>query len=128
MPYQIHWDNPEQTVIRQVFSDKLSVDDFREAIKNNASMMQSVDHPVDLIMVLNLRKNVAGFLQAAKYAEVMMPDNQRMVIVVGAHGPIKMLLNIARQINPAAAQNLYFANTVEEAYNIIRVMGKKMSS
>jgi hypothetical protein len=129
MPYHIDWENAEKTIIRQTYTNPLTLGDCYGVIQDNAVMMKSVAHSVDLIIVMDFGfLMVSRFFHAAKYAQDAMPDNQRLLIVVNASERAKMLVNLVKKLAPGATRNLFFANDLNEAYNIIRVSGKNLYS
>lgn len=120
MPFQVIWEDPEQTIIRQLYTGKVTTGDYYRAVDRNAEMMHSVNHPVDLIVdVLDARTDMKGFWAAISYANKKVPDNQRLVIVVGADSFLKVLSGVANKVAPRAASNSYFVDSLDEAYRII---------
>lgn len=120
MPFQVIWEDPEQTIIRQLYTGKVTAGDYYQAVDRNAEMMHSVNHPVDLIIdVLDAKTDMKGFWAALSYANKKVPDNQRLVIVVGADSFLKVLGGVANKIAPRATSNSYFADSLDEAYRII---------
>lgn len=50
MAVRIFWDNPEKTILRQVYEGVFSLEDYYAAINESAALTDGVDHPVDVIV------------------------------------------------------------------------------
>lgn len=50
MAVLIQWDDPQRTILRYVFSGRYTWDDLYVAAKNAQRMLDSVHHPVDVIL------------------------------------------------------------------------------
>lgn len=121
MGYSVEWANAEKTIVLQTYSGYVKTDEYYQAVDESALLLSSVEHPVDLIMDGREAKteNGKGFLMAVSYANKKVPKNQRLVLMVGAGLLIRTMGKITRSIAPRATENIYFVNTVEEAYKLI---------
>jgi hypothetical protein len=120
MPYQITWADEEKTIAVQTYSGTVIVDEYYSAIADSAKLLSSVQYPVDLIMdVSETKTDMKGFLRAASYANKKVPENQRLVIVVGANRFIQAMARIAETIAPEATESVYFVDTLEDAHRAI---------
>jgi hypothetical protein len=120
MPYQVTWDDEEQTIAVQTYSGTATMKDYYQAIDESAQLLSSVDHTVDLIMDLTaMKSDLKGFLTAVSYANKQVPANQRLVVVVGANRFVQTMGRIAGTIAPKATENVYFVDTLEDAHRVI---------
>jgi hypothetical protein len=83
-------------------------------------MLASVSHPVDIIIdVQTVTANYNGFLSAVRYANKVVPANQRLVILVGATAFLKAMTHVAEKIAPNATDKGYMVDTLEQAHQLI---------
>lgn len=120
MPYQVTWVDEEKTIVAQTYTGKVLIEDYYHAVDESATLLSSVEHPVDLIMdATEAHTDMKGFLTAASYANKKVPENQRLVIVIGANRFVQTMGKIAGTIAPKATENLYFVDTLEDAHRVI---------
>ena len=120
MPTQVIWDNPEKTIIRQIYTGHVSTTDYKAVSLLSATMLNTVAHPVDVMIILNdVRPNIEGFLRGSHYANKIMPANQRLVVIVNADVHLQGIVKMASKFTPKIAQQTQFVDTIEEAYQLI---------
>ncbi len=123
MPIEVTWEDDKKTIIRQRFTGVWVKDEFVASTSENFEMIESVGHPVDVIM--DLTENETNPLQAlnifttAQSLDKVTSLHQRAVVIVGANLAVELALKAARRIARKAAANAYVAKTVEEAHEII---------
>ncbi|MEO1289907.1 MAG: hypothetical protein AAFV93_19295 [Chloroflexota bacterium] len=49
MPINVTWDNDDHKIVRHVYPQQWDLNDFHRAIEDNASLIESVTHRVDVI-------------------------------------------------------------------------------
>ena len=117
MSHNISWDNEDQTVVLQQYTDDASKDDLYYLAEKSARMLATVEHRVHLIIderKVNLLLNSAD----VHYLEKQTPTNQGAVVVVAQR--LKQKYKTAaqemnRKFAPNAFGEPYFAETLEEA-------------
>jgi hypothetical protein len=120
MSCRVIWDNEDKTIIRHIFYNKFAPEDFYYAVHENVAMLATVDHPVDLILdYTQTQIRFMKILQLARYSEQYVPDNQRLVVLVGKKDFFSTMINIIRRFTPKSTANMYFVDTMIEAYTII---------
>ena len=117
MSHNISWDNEDQTVVLQEYTEGASKDDLYYLAEKSAQMLKTVNHTVYLIID---ERRVRLILNSAdvRYLEKQTPTNQGAVVVVVQHS--KQTYKIAaqelnRQFAPNAFGEPYFADTLEQA-------------
>lgn len=65
MAVKIFWDNPEKTILRQVYKGVFSLEDYYAAINESAALTDGVDHPVDVIVEFESAPAAPYLLQLA---------------------------------------------------------------
>jgi hypothetical protein len=121
MAYRAFWDNDEKTILRQVFYDRATVTDYYQVNDECIAMMNEQPHTVDLILdVTDAKIDMTGFLAAIGSVEKKVPANQRLVVIVKANQFIQTMAKVASQFAKRATANVYFVDTLEEAYKLIK--------
>lgn len=120
MSHSIEWIDQDRKIVLQKYFDQIKHEDFYDAVDKSAKMISSVEHIVDIIIDMREAKtDLKGFFQAASYANKKVPDNQGVVVVIGASRFTQMMVKVAESIAPKATEDLYFVDTLEEAMRII---------
>lgn len=120
MPTQVIWDNPEKTIIRHVYIGNATITDYMAVAQLNAAMLNTVSHPVDVIITLtNVNPNSDGFLRGAHYANKIIPKNQRLVVIVNADVHMQGLVKMVAKFTPDLSKHTHFVDTLDEAYHLI---------
>lgn len=128
MPVQVFWDDEEKTVIRQVYIGDVDTDVYIEVADLNLALQAEVDHPVDVIIDVREGNVVTtrGIMSMIEIAKEKTSPNQRVTVNVGLSKVIKNLINMVRSLMPPSIRNVFFAETVEEAREIIRNFREKI--
>lgn len=128
MAIDIQWDNEEKTIVRQTYGEVVTPEEYYQMVKQSAELLNSVNHPVDLIVDLRkLKFTLRGMTTMTQYANKMVPANQRIVVAVGLPATIKQIINLLMRIAPRAAKNTYYVDTIEEAYRILEEQRAKLT-
>lgn len=128
MPVEFYWYDEAKTILVQRYYDSVSIADYREAVNENTHWLSQVAHPVDLILdALDARINWGGLISAANYADVRVPHNQRLIILVTTHRFVRTMIDIARRVAPRANQNQHFAVSLPQALEMIHSLRGELS-
>lgn len=116
MTATIEWVNDSRRVIVHTYLAEATLDDYHRLVDENRLMMTSVPHEVDLIMdISRLRTVPPRFLSALLVADKKVPDNQRLLIIVGASPYARIWADISRRVAPKITRNMYLTETREQA-------------
>jgi len=120
--HAIHWDNADQTVVLQAYTEGASKDDLYQLASKSADLLKTVDHTVHLIID---ERNVNLALNAADiaYLERLKPKNQGMVVIVVPPSklPYKQAVqDLGKRLGPKAFAQAYFAESIEEARQFLQ--------
>ena len=120
MGIEVTWDNDQKTIVRHTYKGQWTVSDFYKCVDESAEMLQSVDHPVDLIIdMLHCDSPPQGIIPAYQYADRRVPENQRLIVMVQI-GVIRQAYDrIVDKIAPRAGENRHQVETLDEAYAVI---------
>jgi hypothetical protein len=122
MGHSINWDNEEKTVVLQVYADGASKDDLYQLAQKSAALLQTVAHQVHLIIderKIDLAVNPVDM----RYLDKLTPKNQGAVVLVVQPAKVKYKMavhHLGAQIGPNAFGEPYFAETVEEARQLLQ--------
>jgi hypothetical protein len=120
MGHTIAWDNADQTVILQTYTDPVTKDDLYELVKKSAQMINACDHPVHVIIDerrINFVLNSADL----SYIQRMLPANQGMVVVVVLPGNMAYKLVAQERIKQIISKDTpYFVDSLEAARAILQ--------
>ncbi len=118
MSLKAEWANPEKTVILQTLEGQWTLTDLFALMEAEEKMLLEVDHKVDFIADLtharfskdNLFPALGRIQRSSK-----LPNSGR-IAVLNANGYIRSLVNVVAKVAPQATTNIFFVNTMEEAY------------
>ena len=115
-----YWHDDRKTILRQVYEGRCVAADFHTCINDAYRMVNTVHHPVDIIVDMTQATFIGtSFLSAQGNSEAKAQDNQRMAVLVGAPPFIRALVNIGKKVAPKTTKNIHFAKTIEEALILI---------
>jgi len=127
MAVEMKWVTDDHRILLQTFSGKWTVDDYHIMVDEAAKLLGQADHLVHIITDWTLSTaNPPNLMAGARYAEKKLPANQGVVVYVNADGVIKAFIRIAQTLRMKAVENLYLANSVEEALEIIYQKSRDM--
>ena len=119
MSINSEWDNPQKTIIRSVFGETWTLDDYHAMIDTMHKMVITVDHPVHFISDFTKSKtSPAKLLSTGRHIENTMTENSGINVVVNANSFLKAMANVSKRMFLKDIE-IYFASTVEEARHII---------
>jgi len=121
MSHRISWDNDDHSVVLQEYIDGASKDDLYLLAEQSAKMLKSVDHTVHLI--IDERKLRVPFnMIDLRYLERQIPRNQGVVVVIAQRQKQRVKAathDLNRRINGTGVEEPYFAETVEQAREML---------
>ena len=119
MPIQTEWGNPQKTVIHSVFGETWTLDEYHAMIDTMHKMVISVDHPVHFISDFSSSKaSPAKLLSTGRHVENTMTENSGINVIVNANGFLKAMASVSQKLFLKDVK-IYFADSMEEAYQII---------
>jgi hypothetical protein len=122
MGHIIQWDNQEQTVVFQQYTDNAVKDDLYYLAEKSAALLNSVLHTVHIIID---ERTIKLTLTSAdiKFLEKHVPANQGAVIVLVNKSDLsykKYVHEFANSLAPKAFDEPFFAATPEEARQFLQ--------
>jgi hypothetical protein len=120
MPVQVVWDNPEKTILRQIYSGHVKIEDFFAATDEVFRMAQEVDH---IVHSINDRTPALSFpariLPALRYANKHVPPNLGLRILIKPSLFARLMVDMGKVVAPKLTQDVYYVETLAEAYALI---------
>ena len=122
MAHQISWDNPDKTVVLQVYTEAPTKEDFYQLAEKSAAMLSTVSHTVHLIVderKIKLVLNVADM----NFLQKQLPQNQGGLVILVDPTAVRYktaVHNLTQQLVGGTFSQLYFASTIEEARRLLQ--------
>ncbi len=121
LPITIAWYDDEETILLETFNGVWDLHDYMQLVDEAALLLKQKDHIVHVIADFTATKLVPHqVLTGARYAERKLPANQGVVVFVQPGGIIGTFIKITKQMGFKATTQLYIAETVDSALEIIR--------
>jgi hypothetical protein len=115
-----YWHDDRKTILHQVYEGRCVAADFHTCINDAHRMVNTVHHPVDIIVDMTKATFIGtSFLSAQGNSEAKVQYNQRMAILVSAPAFIRALVSIGKKVAPKTTKNIHFAKSIEEALILI---------
>ncbi len=120
MPIQVIWDDATKTTLRQIYSGKLTLQDYIEATDTLEQMAKEVTHTVHSLMDRTAVASTPGIvLPAMRYANNHVPSNLGIRVVVKGDMFTHVIVDIGRRVAPRLIHSIYFVDTLEAGRAII---------
>lgn len=117
MPVEVIWDNEEKTIIRQIYSGVLILEDYMAATDRFLELANSVEHTVHTILDRqNVEEMKASSMKAMKYANERIPHNVGLRFVIKPNKLSEAMINMGRYLAPKLVNNVVIVDSVEEAH------------
>lgn len=121
MPISPQWDNENHTIIRYHTQGDWELEEYSRANFHTWSMIESVDHPVHVIVDFThangFPKNLLSF---ASTTNSQIHPRQSLIIGVKISPYLQTVVGLAVRVFPRLGHNLFFTKTLAEAYEIIQ--------
>lgn len=114
------WDNEEKTILRQVYTGKITPEDVLRVASKTHDLLMTVPHKVHLIIdVSKARSTHQSFVKAARELDKKVAPNQGVVVVVDDAIASKLTLQSMKLVATESTRNTWNVKTVEEAHKLI---------
>src|SRR5438105_4332271 len=126
MPIQVVWDDESKNTIRQIYSGKLTLQDYIIATDRVEVMAKQVTQTVHSLMDRSEVVSAPGIvLPAMRYANNHVPPNLGVRVIIKGDMFTHVIVDIGRRIAPRLVHDVYFVDTLEEGRAIIAKHIKK---
>lgn len=120
MPVEVVWDDEAQTILRQIYSGHIKLEDYMSATDEFVRMARTVPHTVHSIMDRTGVVSTPGvMLPAMRHADNTMPPNVGLRVIIKASMFTRVLVDLGRRIAPNVVNNIHFVDTLDEARLLI---------
>jgi hypothetical protein len=127
MPVEVVWDDEAHTILRQIYSGHLKLEDYIAATDEFGRMARSVPHTVHSIMDRTRVLSTPGvLLPAMRYANNTLPPNVGLRVIIKASLLTRVLVDLGRRVAPNLINNIHFVDTVEESHRLIASQPKEI--
>jgi hypothetical protein len=121
MPIRADWDNEAHTIIRYHVQGPWELEEYGKANFHTWSMIESVRHPVSVIVDFT---DAHGFprnlLSFASTTNSQIHPRQHLIVGVRISPYLQTIVRLAVRVFPKLGHNLFFTQTLAEAYEIIQ--------
>ena len=129
MPIQVIWDDEGKTTIRQIYSGKLTLQDYIVATDKVEAMAKEVSHTVYSLMDRTEVISAPGIvLPAMRYANNHVPPNLGVRVIIKGDMFTHVIVDIGRRVAPRLVHDIYFVDTLEEGRAVIAKHAQKAYS
>jgi hypothetical protein len=121
MGIDIKWDNEEKTIILTTYSGLFTWDEFEAMSRETESLLESVDHEVDILAGLEdlvIPKDALANFPKIAQAPYFTHPRVGLTVFFGASHFARTLLDLFGKVYNAAA-SMVTVPTLEEAYEVI---------
>ena len=120
MPIQISWDNPQKTASLWQFEGRWTWADFYDAQQQHRALIQGRDDQIDVIADLSNSPSLpANAFSRYKNARVNTGTHLGIIVLVGANLFVRSMVSVFARLNPVLGQEFFFADSIEEARQIL---------
>ena len=120
MPITVVWDNNAKTIIRQIYTGKLTLQDYIVATNELEQMAKEVTHTVHSLMDRTDVISAPGLvLPAMRYANSHVPPNLGIRVIIKGDMFTHVIVDIGRRVAPRLIHDIYFVDSLEEGRAVI---------
>jgi hypothetical protein len=125
MPIQVVWDDGAKTIIRQIFSGQVTIQDYITSTDLVETLAKEVPHTVHSLMDRTGVISTPGIvLPAMRYANYHVPPNLGVRVIVNGGAFTQVIVDMGRRVAPRLIHDIYFVDTVEEGRTLIAKLSK----
>ncbi len=120
MSIELIWYDEDKTVLRHLYDGNWTPQEFITAVNESRQLLLDAGYPVDLIIDMRTADGPPpGISSAYQYADRMVPENQRLIVMVNPTEYMQAYNQVVGKIAPRAAQNRYVVETLDDAIQLI---------
>ena len=121
VPIRVEWGNPEKTILKEIIEGEWTLADIYGMLDAADKLISQVPHRVDIIADMSsARFSKSNLLSTLGRIERRRPTNTGMIVAVKANTYLKAMAELARKVAPTALVNVQFADTLEQAQEILQ--------
>jgi hypothetical protein len=123
MPIRIAWDDDAETILRWDFEGAWDWDMVYTATQQSILMRRSSVSGADVSVILNMEQAAplqTGALTHTRNALKLNPEGRDLVVIVGRSAYLQTLIVIFRNMNLALGEQVFSADTLDQARALIR--------
>ena len=127
MGIHFHGSNAEADIFYVDFEPPWTWQEFDARVETMQHTIQEIPHPVALIVdVSNVGRLRSGnVLEHLRYSDSLMPENVNTTVLVGAPYSVITFMSILMRIRPRVKQIVVYAESIEEARELIHERRQK---
>jgi hypothetical protein len=121
MPIRTEWETDEKKVLLSIYEGKWDLDEFYAAVQVINTMMDTVDHEVNIILDMhNSRALPKGFIGAIRHTGKQRHPCLGTMVLVGGNTLVRMFNDMFLKLypRPSSSRAMYMVANYEEAHAI----------
>jgi hypothetical protein len=121
MPTFVGWENAEKTIIRQQLIGDWTFEEYMLSAKETQTLTASMPHTVHVIIDFSASvSHPTKMLSAGNSLDRNLPKNQGLLVAIQCPPYIRAVFEVMSKLYPKIAQNSFDADSLDEAFAIIR--------
>ena len=116
MPITVNWLDTKNTIVHLSYIKPWNWSDFETALVEANKLMDTVDHPVD--MIIQMHDGLPREISPARFRQVFQHfhRNIRSTALVGASDMIRITITAFMRVMGQDHRNFFFAASVDDAF------------
>jgi hypothetical protein len=119
MSFNLTWENAAQTVLRFESDGTWTWEEYDKAFDQTCELVNSVDHKVNVLFIQSKFTPNGSPIPHVQRTTKLIPHNVSKLVMVGGSLFLRSLYEVMVKVNPRLAQQIIFANTLDEAHLLI---------
>jgi hypothetical protein len=121
MTVEMHWENPQETLLRLSFPPQWELSTFVDTMLHTLRLIKQRSCRVDLILQFQSSSSRLPYNLTAAMPQIiqLMPENRGVMLLVGADYYIRATFSIAQNSAPHRFGDVYCFDTIEDAYALL---------
>jgi hypothetical protein len=120
MAIQVEWDNAEHTILRLIFTNPWTWDEFYEMRSQVTALCSGINYPVDAVVDMSKGRALPpNALTHLSKGAAKIPPNQGIIVGIGGDAFIRSMADMALAQAPHLAGKLQMVKNWDEAYSAI---------
>ena len=125
MPISLNWDNENRTVLRLIFWNEWTLDEYATQFEIVVDALKTITHSVDILIDLRTDSYVPKGDSLRAFRNVMdkLPENTGVIVYVNDNPVQRHLfdkqLSFYNTVSRGRKQRVYMVETLEEAHELI---------
>lgn len=120
MGINVQWYDDAKTILFVQYEAEWTIEDFYDSITRSYDLMETVEHPVDIVQDLTqMQFFPVRLIAMSRFTEAKAHPRKRYMILAGASLFVEKMLDVAKKLAPTVMDDSHFAGSVEAAFRLL---------